>query len=595
LFLGVALLLTTGAAYWRACTCGLVNYDDAAYVRDNPHVTGGLSRENLAWALTCLYQSNWHPLTWLSLQLDAQLFGGRAWGFHLTNVLLHAGNVLLLFAVLRRLTGAAWRSALAAALFALHPLHVESVAWVTERKDVLSTFFGLLALAAYARYVRRPGLLRHLLVDLCLALSLMAKPMLVTLPFVLLLLDYWPLRRVRVGWLAASDRGTAPWAVAPAPASWRLVLAEKLPLLALAAASATMTVIAQRESAMQSLEALPLADRLGNAIMSYVRYLGLTVWPAGLAPFYPLPAGGWPWWTVAGAATLLACLSAGALAWARRLPYLAVGWLWYLGTLVPVIGIVQVGEQALADRYTYVPLIGLFLAVAWAALDVKLSIGPGAVLVGCFVGTWSQIGVWRDSRTLWEHAGRVTEDNHVWRYGLGQALLEEGAKPDGRHTRAALRLAEPEFRRAVELRPDSWLDLTALGKVLHEEGHLAEAADCFRRSLRLNPDQQALRYNLYDVGVALARSGKPDEAAAPLAEAVRLAPRFAEACAALAEVLARRGRVEEALVYAERAVRLRPASARYRRAFAELLRRHGETEKAEAQERRARLLGGGPR
>ncbi|MFL5339967.1 MAG: glycosyltransferase family 39 protein [Gemmataceae bacterium] len=403
LILGLLLVASTLAVFGRCLANEFVNYDDPQYVTDNPHVKEGLTLDGVRWAVTSTDYLNWHPLTWLSLQLDTELFGLEPWGFHLTAILLHAADALLLFLILRQTTGALWPSGFVAALFALHPLHVESVAWVAERKDVLSTLFGLLAIAAYLRYVEQPGWRRYLLVLLAAALSLTAKPMWVTLPGVLLLLDYWPLGRLQ-------------------KSSTRTVLLEKVPLLALAATAGVLTVFAQhRGGAVESLELFPWDQRVGNAVVSYIRYLGMTVWPEGLAPFYPHPRGNLPVWPDIGAAVLLVTITTVVLALRRRCPYLVVGWFWYLGTLVPMIGLVQVGEQARADRYTYLPLIGIFIIVAFGLSDLLRSrrfprallfAAAIAVILACATLTWKQIGYWHDSRALWAHAVAVTADNY---------------------------------------------------------------------------------------------------------------------------------------------------------------------------------------
>jgi len=398
----VALTLT---ALGGVSANGFVNYDDITYVVENVEVLNGFSVDNVTWAFTTRKAANWHPLTWLSLQLDSTIFGTTADVYHRTNLLLHLASVLVLAEVLRRMTGAIWRSAMVAALFAVHPLHVESVAWVSERKDVLSTLFGLLALAAYVGYARRQRLGWMGLVLLGYACSLMAKPMLVTLPFLLLLLDYWPLRRA--GQAGKSDlRG--PW--------WLVV--EKVPLFLLAAGSCLMTLQSQAEGgAIEALDRLPLAVRLANAIHATVCYLGQMFYPVNLAIYYPYPRAGLPWLQVLAEGLMLVAIT-GAVCWlARSRPYLPVGWFWYLGTLVPVIGLVQVGGQAHADRYTYVPLIGIFLMLVWGVHDLipekkGLLIGvSAAVLLGCVLLTRAQVRHWFDSLHLWEHAVKVTTAN----------------------------------------------------------------------------------------------------------------------------------------------------------------------------------------
>jgi tetratricopeptide (TPR) repeat protein len=585
---GACLVLLVVAVFGRVCGNEFVNYDDPVYVTDNAHVRDGLSLRGLAWAFTATQALNWHPLTWISLQLDAQIHRTAAWGYHLTNLLLHAANTVLLFLALRRLTGALWRPALVAALFGLHPLHVESVAWVAERKDVLSTFFGMLALLAYLGYVRRPAPSRYLLVAALLALGLMSKPMLVTFPFLLLLLDYWPLGRLFASGSAETGAGD-PVRVRPAPVGWRLVVLEKVPLLALSGLSAALTLYAQqRGGAIEPLTALPFGDRLANALVSYVRYLGLMLWPIGLAPFYPHPQGPLPVWQVAAAAILLAALSVLALALARRRPYALVGWLWYLGSLVPVIGLVQVGEQALADRYTYVPLIGLFIVLAWGAGDLAgyrplrrgaLSAMAISALLACAVLTWKQVGVWHDSRSLWEHALRVTPDNHVARNNLGFALLQDGQD---------LAEAEQHLRAAGQLKADFVRPLTNLAIALDQQGKMEEALRCYREALHLEPGLPATRVNY---GVALCRVGRVDEGMEQFRQVIERDPDYADAHYHLAYALVRQKKFAEALPYCRECVRLDPRSARYRLNLSFILYKLGDKREAQEHYDRAQQLG----
>ena len=368
----------------------------------------GITRAGLAWATTAKVASNWHPLTMLSHMLDGQLYGLDPAGHHATSLLLHLANVLLLFEVLRRMTGAVGRSAVVAALFAVHPTHVESVAWIAERKDVLSALFWILAMEAWARYARQPSIGRYGLVALLMILGLMAKPMVVTLPFALLLLDVWPLERLRLG--------------------WRWLAVEKLPLLALSAASSLITLRYQ-ETSLAPLDAVPWSLRAANALVSYVAYLGKLFWPRDLAVFYPIPPA-IPLWKAAGAALLLAAITALAVWRTRREPWLPTGWLWFLGTLVPVIGLVQVGRQAMADRYTYIPSIGLFLAVVWSVAEllkehraVQATVAGIGILALAAI-TRVQIGYWADSATLFRHALAATDDgNYLAHIGLGKALI----------------------------------------------------------------------------------------------------------------------------------------------------------------------------
>jgi len=542
--IGLVLAAATFAVYAPTLGHPFVRYDDGGYIFENPHVLGGLTLDGLAWAFTSLSTTNWHPLTWLSHMADVQLFGLWAGGHHLVSVLLHIASTLLLYGVLRRMTaamparhslgGGVWPSALVAALFALHPLHVESVAWASERKDVLSTFFAMLTLWAYAWYAVRPGpprrvfdVARYALVFGLFALGLMAKPMLVTLPLVLLLLDFWPLgRSQRMGW-------------------GRLVL-EKLPLLALSAASGVLTLIAQQAGgAVATLECVPFALRLQNAFISILAYIGKMFWPADLAFFYPFRHE-IPLWQLVYGGTAVVLLTAFALSQARRRPYLAVGWFWYVITLMPVIGIVQVGGQALADRFTYVPLIGIFMAVAWAAAEwvgpsrargVGAAAAAALVILGCLVTAAAQVRTWADSRTLFMHAIAVTSNNYVAHSGLGNLLLAEG-EPD----EAAYHLYQ-----AVR---GYWIDPVLhndLGVALARCGHIAPAEAAFRDALSLKPDYADAHENL---GWLMAQEGRLDEAATHLREALRLAPDNRQACEYLVDVLTRQGKLEEAAAVA---------------------------------------------
>ena len=367
------LIITTFAVYWQVHNHDFINLDDDLYITENDQVQKGLSRESVVWAFTTTHAANWHPLTWLSHMVDFQLYGLNPKGHHLTNVFFHLLNTLLLFFVLQRMTGALWRSGFVAALFALHPLHVESVAWVAERKDVLSTLFWLLTIWAYTWYVERPRRTRYLLTLLTFTLGLMAKPMLVTLPFVLLLLDYWPLGRFQVGQLdtALSAPGQASLSTRSVWSQTLRLIWEKAPFFALAAASSIVTFLVQKGGgAVRPWERFPITIRIANGLVSYVKYMGKMIWPSDLAVFYPHPGASLPIWQAVAAGLLLLSISIAAIRLAKNHPYLAVGWLWYLGTLVPIIGFVQVGGQALADRYTYVSLIGLFIIIAWGVSDI---------------------------------------------------------------------------------------------------------------------------------------------------------------------------------------------------------------------------------
>ncbi len=430
LCLSIALAVVTLLIYSRSFDAGFIQFDDPDYVVQNGHVLQGLTPDSVRWAFTTLACANWHPLTWLSLQLDASVYGGsKAGGFHATNAFLHVANTVLLFLILGRMTGAVWQCATVAALFALHPLHVESVAWVSERKDVLSTLFWMLTMAAYVAYVRRPSLARYLLVALALAAGLMAKPMLITLPFVLLLLDYWPLGRWKNGPAPA-----LPSEIADRPLSPGRLLWEKIPLIVVVLASCVVTFVAQRAGrAVGTLETYPLRVRLLNALLAACTYLGQMLLPIDLAVYYPHPGAQISIPLALAAGIVLLAISWLVLWPGRRFPYLAVGWLWYLGTLTPVIGLVQVGRQAMADRYTYVPSIGCFLILSWGVADLALArrwprLAPGAlagVILGvCGALTWVQLGYWHDDFSVWEHTAEVTKSNALAQLAAGRGFAQ---------------------------------------------------------------------------------------------------------------------------------------------------------------------------
>jgi len=527
LFLGTALL------FGRAIPHAFLDYDDPDYVTQNAHVQAGPTPASLRWALTTGAAANWHPLTWVSHMVDWRLFGDRPAGHHAVSVLWHALNAALAFLALRRLTGSFWTSALSAALFAWHPLRVESVAWVAERKDVLSTCFALAALWAYAGYAREGSRRAYGLALGAFALGLLCKPMLVTLPFVLLLLDFWPLGR--------------------GGRSWRVLAGEKIPFFLLAGASAAATYLVQKHGGAVT-EAFPLGARLENAAVSVARYLGMFFWPFGLAVGYPLPAR-WPAGAVAGAAALLAAITAAAFRQRRRRPWIVVGWLWFLGMLVPVLGIVQVGLAAMADRYTYLPSLGLQLALLWTARDLLPPAGyrlaplaAAAVLAGLAARTWNQLGVWRDSITLYEHALAVTRGNYLAECYLGSALLNARRLPE----------AEPHLRLAAQLKPDYGPASTRLGYLLEQEGHPDRAAACYAALLKLKPNFAEANA---DYGRLLLRQNRPREALPRLQAAERVRP-DAETCDELGSALEQLGRLDEAMAsYAEES-KLQPGSGR---------------------------------
>jgi len=552
LFLIAAIL----AVFWQVRTHEFLKYDDEAYVTVNPHVNAGLTLKGIIWAFTTTHASNWHPLTWLSHMLDCQLYGLNPAGHHLTNLVFHIASTLLLFLVLKGMTGALWRSGFVAALFALHPLHVESVAWVAERKDVLSTFFWILTMWAYVRYTKQPRLNRYMVVLLSFGLGLMSKPMLVTLPFVLLLVDYWPLGRFQFVPLTSHRRLNTDKSKETGDQrslALRLVL-EKVPFFALAAVSSFLTFFAQRSGgAVRSLEWVPLETRVANALVSYVSYIGKMIWPHRLAVLYPY-SHTLPIWQVAGAGLLLGVVSFLVILGARRRPYLMMGWLWYLGTLVPVIGLLQVGQQAMADRYTYVPLIGLFVMIAWGIPDILagwrfrkivLSLSTGLLLLLLMTVTNFQLKYWRNDITLFEHTLAVTSDNFTINYYLGVFLAEHGKTQE----------AIAHFAEALRIRPDFAKADYNLGGLLANQGKTQEAIAHFAEALRIKPDFAEAHYNL---GIILWNQGKIQEAIAHCVEALRINPDYAEAHYGLGEFLANQGKTQEAIAHFAEALRIRP-------------------------------------
>ena len=605
-WLAALLLLATIAIYWPATRGDFVNYDDDLHVTANAQVQKGLTWESVKWALLTPVNCIWHPVTVLSHMADCQLFGLNPWGHHLTSVLLHAVNTMLLFLFLWGLTGALWRSVLAAALFGWHPLHVESVAWVSERKDVLSGFFGLLSLIAYARYAQRrmqnaecrmqneaatdtqpaTRFTFHVsrftfhtgifyLLSLCfLALGLMSKPMLVTLPFVMLLLAYWPLRRMqnaecRMQNEAATDTQPVSRFTFHLP-----LLFEKIPFFFLVALASVVTFVVQRHTgALDAGESLPLGARAGNALISYGRYLGKLFWPAELAVVYPHP-GQWPLEKVLLAGAVILGIS--VLFWAarRRYPCLLMGWLWYCGTLVPVSQIIQTGSHAMADRYTYLPSLGVVILAVWGAYElmqgkaaggvereereergsvghalarstpILLSVAGGVAVFACLAMTRQQIGYWHDSEALFRHALAVTENNDGAHNGLGIALDQKG-QMDG-----AIR----QFEEAIRLKPRYSSAHCNLGIALNKNGQVDEAIREFREAIRLKPNQVGAHYGL---GIVLNRKGQMEEAIRQMEEAIRLKPDYAEAHNELGIALGRKGQMDEAIRQFQEAVRLK--------------------------------------
>jgi tetratricopeptide (TPR) repeat protein len=553
----LVLLLATLAVYWPVKDHEFISLDDSDYVTSNFNIQGGLTLKGVRWAFTTTHAYNWHPVTWLSHMLDCQLYGLNPRGPHLTNVLLHVANTLLLFLFLAKITGALWPSALVAALFALHPLHVESVAWVAERKDVLSAFFFFTTLWAYVWYVAAPGWRRYLPVFFAFALGLMAKPMLVTLPFVLLLLDYWPLGRLTPPASAAGKRRKAA-AVASRldrQAARRLVW-EKVPLLALTAGSCVITLVAQKKA--MELQVFTPLDRIANVLVAYVRYLGKMLWPLNLAVFYPHPGSNLPLWQAGAAGLFLAGVTYLVLKKGRKHPYLPVGWFWYLGTLVPVIGLVQVGEQSIADRYTYIPLIGIFIILAWGAFDLTaawrrqrlaLSLGAAVLLPLLMILSWVQVSYWRNPLLLFEHAAQVTKNNYL---AYSVLISEYG-------TQKKFDQALALFQETTAKKPSFPTPYNSMGVVYSKQERFEEAIECFKKAIQLDP-KAPLYYN--NLGKAYDEYGKIDAAISMYRKVIQLEPRFAEAYYSLGRALAKKGEIDESIALYKKAIQLKPDFAK---------------------------------
>ena len=606
------LALATIILYWPVTHHDFINYDDGAYVTSNVHVQNGLTLENLKWAFSNPVDGNWHPVTMLSHMLDCQLFGAQPWGHHLTSLLFHALNTALVFLLLRTLTGAVWRSLLVAALFGWHPLRVESVAWVAERKDVLSALFGLLSLLFYARYaqaseagsqrsevnLRSPA---YWFAFLFLVLGLMSKAMLVTWPFVMLLLDYWPLRRFEL-----SNQNTHLSTIL------RLVR-EKIPFFALAAVASLVTyAVQQQEGAVVTVENLPPGARAGNVLVSCCRYLGKLFWPTDLAVYYPYP-GYWPLAEVLLAGGFLGGFSALVSRQRRRQPFLLVGWLWFIGTLMPVIGLVQVGSQAMADRYTYLPSLGVLMLTIWGAYELTrrwrhqatvLSLAGAAAIMLCWTLTRQQLGYWQDSETLFRHALKVTRNNYIAHNNLGSALNEKGQTEEAisqfeqailikpnyavAHDNLAVVLdkhgqtdgAIREFQEVICLKPNDADAHNNLGNVLGKQGRINEAISQFQEVLRLKPDDASAHYSL---GAALDEKGQTEEAISQYQAALRLKPDYADAYNNLGNAFLNQGRTDEAIRQYQEAIRFQPDDAPAHNNLGVALVRKGRTDEAISQ------------
>jgi tetratricopeptide (TPR) repeat protein len=512
--LGFSLVVITLALYWPATGYDFIVYDDGDYVYDNPWVNGGLHLDALRWALSSTWACNWHPLTWISHMLDCSCYGLFAGGHHLTSIILHSLNTLMLFGLLQWLTKSLWASGVAAALFAWHPLHVESVAWVAERKDVLSTLFLLLTIWAYACYTKRPTISRYALALVLFALGLMSKPMLVTVPFVLLLLDYWPLGRV----VSAGKTGAEVKAGKSCPA----LVVEKLPFFALALVASVITVMAQGSGgAIKTTEQVPWAMRVPVALTAYLGYLGKSIWPVNLSVFYPLPAR--PPLTAGVCSALgLAGITYVVLRWRFRFPWMTVGWLWFLVTLVPVIGIIQVGTQAMADRYTYIPMIGLLLLVVWSfehwvksmpGVRALAFVLAGGAVLSCLVLTRIQLSHWHDSIALFTHALSVTTNNPVAHQNLGVALANAGRSAE----------AIAHYQEVLRLMPNSAQAHYNLGIEMASAGKLDQATFHYSEALKLNPKSEKLHNNF---GVILAQRGELQAAMEEFKRSIQLNPNY---------------------------------------------------------------------
>lgn len=587
----IALAAAILLVYWPVQTFDFVNYDDTYYVTANPQVQQGLTLEGIRWSFGTFMAANWHPLTWISHMIDFEFYRFNAGGHHWNSLQIHLVNTLLLFVVLRFLTGALWSSAAVAGLFGLHPLHVESVAWIAERKDLLSGFFWILAMGLYGRYVKVPNVPRYLLVGAALALGLLSKPMVVTLPFVLLLLDYWPISR----WDSARTVFD-PWFNRSETFRNRPLLrlaAEKVPLLFLVAGSCVATLLAQKAgNAMVPLEMVPLDVRVGNAVVSYGVYIRKMFWPDDLAMLYThmgMPA----LWKIAASGVLLVALTCLAVAQSRARPYLLVGWFWFLGTLVPVIGIVQVGSQALADRYTYLPLIGLFIVIVWGMKSIFDAVPPvrwpmAALTAVCMIALMllsrAQVQTWENNFTLYEQALRVTEVNPVAHNNLGAAYFAAGSCEKAiPHFQKALAIkrdyADPlinlgvcavtegksrdaldYFRRAIEINPRETRVRMSLGILLMEQGFREEAEREFRQVLAMNPKHEAAHHHL---GVVLLEQERLAEAYEHLRTTTQINPRNGEALNNVGVTLLKQGKREDALGFFRRALLLEPGNAVY--------------------------------
>lgn len=639
ILVGLLLTVATVAVYWQIQNFDFV-FDDHPYITENDHIQRGLTIENVIWAFTdgTRISNYWHPLTWISHLLDIQFYGMNASGHHLTNLLFHIANTLILFLVFKKMTGHLWRSGFVAALFALHPLHVESVAWVAERKDVLSTFFWLLAMGAYSRYAERPKINRYVLVLLFFVMGLMAKPMLVTLPFVLLLMDFWPLGRLQWGQEIEEGHIKTP------KSSAVYLVVEKVPFLVITVVASVAAYITQRQGGVvPAMDFALLKMQTTNAIVAYISYIGKMIWPVKLAAYYPHP-GMLPVWQVVGAGFLITCVSVfGVWKW-RKFPYFSFGWFWFLGTFVPVIGIVKIGDFFMADRFTYVPLVGLFVITAWGIPEFVALKRPNKTLLATLAAAlllilaavaWRQTGYWKNDITLFERARKVTTNNYGAHNNIGTALVRQGCteeavdhylqalciKPD--YLKAHFNLAfvlEKQGRtnesiahylEALRIKPDYVEALYNLGSVFYKQGHLNEAVVHYLAALRIQPDHVESHNNLGNVfyeqgrleeavghylqvlqispddvkahnnlGNALVKQGRIEEAAAHYSEALRIQPDYDEAHSNLGNAFYKQGRINEAIEHYLEALRIKPNQSKLHINLGAALMKQGRTDES---------------
>lgn len=605
----VGLFLAVFAVFSPALKCDFINLDDPAYITENPHVQQGITAESLKWAFTTGHASLWIPLTWISHMLDIQFYGLNPMGHHFTSILIHAVNSVLLFLLLRRMTGALWASAFIAAMFGLHPLRVESVAWACERKDVLSTFFWLLTVGAYVRYVQTPVRRAKWFAFALLffAFALMSKPMVVTLPFVLLLIDLWPLKRINISKITVGNL--------------KPLLLEKLPFIALALGSSIVTIMVGRD-AVSSFNSLTFAQRIENALVAYVRYIGKMFWPTKLAAFYPYPDQ-WFWWQIIASIASLITITAIVIRQLRLRPYMAVGWFWFVGALLPVIGIVQAGAQSMADRFTYVPTLGLLILVTWTAIEfvrnrTVLTIGAISAICACCVVTPIQAGYWKNSETLFTHAIAVTDKNYVAYNSLGVYLsnidqtdeaiasykksVEIDPTYDQAHNNLGVALSHTgdigaaihEYQIVLRHDPSNSDAYNNYGIALAMEGQLDAAIENFHAALRYNPDSAsahgdlanvyaAQANNLFAQGNADAAEAKFDAAISEYNNSLQLVPEDSQTHKNLGNVFAQRGKMDEAIREFRKSIEIRPENPEAHFALGFVLARQGKSTEAEAE------------